>query len=449
MWSLGRKTPGFKENRLAVLTTIEKKYGQVFVLRFGGLGKVTVASGSDAIRGAVRSRESVLAFETNLKLADRINHVHNEKDVGLATKNYPRRLKMTGKIGSDFGKMSRILTWCEEPIMTETRSELRRWAQDCSDGGSVVLHEVMSRAVIRIALNTFIGPEFAKAYGDAFWKAFAEWEGNAYSVPWLAFPRTARTLNRNIGRNFAKFSGILKDWLHTVEASPELMPAHSYLKILWERQDVDMRSALAGHIVAILIAVHINTASSGAWTIAQTLRNEDFLADAQKECQTYQFKQWNDDQAMPTMTMIFHEALRYYFNSMAMREVRKDFRVGDIVVPGDGGLILLSVMSSHRDPKFYPSPDTFVHDRFRDSKFLAHATDSKKLMLWGGGPHMCPGRFMATSILRAIWSELFKSYNVSLLNDLLPEQTWGSVGTSSPQSPIRIRISERRKQGET
>ena len=443
LWLWGKRTPGFAKNRIAVLTTIEKHYGQLFTLRFGPFMKITIASGSDAVRQTLRARENVLAFETILQSADRINHVVEENTVALATSSYRRRVELTGKIGTDFGKASRIMNACEEPIVREVRSELQRWANESRQKGSVDLHKSMSRAIIRITLRVFLGHEFVERHGDEFWQAFSKWEVEAYGLPWLLIPRLARRLNGKIGKNFSHFTKILRSWIEDFDQGKRQMPPDSYVRVLWERADPEMRLALTGHMIAILVGVHINTASSGAWTIAETLHHPEVTVRARREASSYSFKDWSNPKAMSSMTNVFHEVLRYYFNSVSMREVRSPFTYKDMEVPGDRRRLLLSTMSSHRDPSYYKDPNSFIPDRFQDPAFLAQSADTKKLMLWGGGPHTCPGRFMATCILRTLWSELLQTYDVSLADGNLPEQHFGSVGTASPVSPIFIRVLEK------
>lgn len=67
------------------------------------------------------------------------------------------------------------------------------------------------------------------------------------------------------------------------------------------------------------------------------------------------------------LDMIVNETLRKYPPAfLIMRKATKDFKIPetDMIIPA-GTTININVLSIHRDPEYYPEPDTFDPERFR------------------------------------------------------------------------------------
>src|SRR5690606_22387582 len=92
----------------------------------------------------------------------------------------------------------------------------------------------------------------------------------------------------------------------------------------------------------------------------------------------------------------FQEAMRLYPSiHHLMRQATEDTTLGRWRIP-KGSLVDVPVYLLQRDPRHFPDPDRFDPDRFlpenaKGRPVLAHAP-------FGGGPHLCPGRHLASAI---------------------------------------------------
>ncbi len=56
-----------------------------------------------------------------------------------------------------------------------------------------------------------------------------------------------------------------------------------------------------------------------------------------------------------------------------------------------GTLVMIPALALHRDPKFYPEPETFNPDRFYVDNIGARPFIEQPWLPFGDGPRICPG----------------------------------------------------------
>lgn len=98
-----------------------------------------------------------------------------------------------------------------------------------------------------------------------------------------------------------------------------------------------------------------------------------------------------------------------------------------------------------RDPKFYPSPDTFDPYRFSKSR---EAGDSSAYLVspspehigFGLGRHACPGRFFAANEIKIVLSHMLLKYDIKLPEDSsAAPSTSGIFLDSNPTARLIVR----------
>ena len=82
-----------------------------------------------------------------------------------------------------------------------------------------------------------------------------------------------------------------------------------------------------------------------------------------------------------------------HLNRIATSEIR----YGDIIIP-EGTHVLLMWGAANHDPEAFPNPDTFELERSQQG-----------VTTFGGGAHLCPGRFAASLIARSLLEALLES----------------------------------------
>ena len=89
----------------------------------------------------------------------------------------------------------------------------------------------------------------------------------------------------------------------------------------------------------------------------------------------------------------FPETLRLYPPAPAIsRKCVKDFKIPntDFTIEKDCG-ILIPVNGLHHDPEYFPDPEVFNPDRFKDEN--KHKIQQCTYMPFGSGPRQCIGMY--------------------------------------------------------
>lgn len=99
----------------------------------------------------------------------------------------------------------------------------------------------------------------------------------------------------------------------------------------------------------------------------------------------------------------------------------------------------------HRDESVYESASTFSPHRF-SKPALEELNTKRQYVPFGSGRHACQGQRLVTIVLRLFWTTLFREYDVSVENKVLPAPEYaGALGIPQPKAPVFVRV--RRREG--
>ncbi|KAJ3839330.1 cytochrome P450 [Lentinula raphanica] len=120
-----------------------------------------------------------------------------------------------------------------------------------------------------------------------------------------------------------------------------------------------------------------------------------------------------------------------------IRKVLRDFTFSNGTVVPAGAIVSVALLGMHHDDTLYEDPEEMKAFRFSDMRSkegeeLKHqmvGTDPAYI-LFGGGRHMCPGRFFAVNELKALIGEILLAYDLKLENGELPEPDWQGASLS-------------------
>ncbi|CAA7267668.1 unnamed protein product [Cyclocybe aegerita] len=105
----------------------------------------------------------------------------------------------------------------------------------------------------------------------------------------------------------------------------------------------------------------------------------------------------------------------------------------------EGTILLASSLPAHRDPSKYPNPDAFDGRRFHTEEDSL-TSPSLAYFPFGFGPHTCPGRFIASSILKTVMAQIVLHYDVKLDRPARPADCWvGIMSFPDPSSKVLFR----------
>ncbi|KAK5103062.1 hypothetical protein LTS08_003865 [Lithohypha guttulata] len=134
---------------------------------------------------------------------------------------------------------------------------------------------------------------------------------------------------------------------------------------------------------------------------------------------------WSADR-LPILDSCVRETLRMHSMQLLsmQRKILKNTCVDDGSQLSEGTSICVSAYSIHRDHTFYTQPDSYDPFRFykptRNAVVATPAAVSyeadEHYLAFGYGNHICPGRRVATSVLKLVFIHLFSNYEIQLVD---------------------------------
>lgn len=191
---------------------------------------------------------------------------------------------------------------------------------------------------------------------------------------------------------------------------------HDLLSLLVAARDPETGAAmphkqLSAELVTLVVAGHGTTALALTWMCYEIARHPDCQGKVQEELQTVLHERrptLADLPNLPYIMGVFKEALRLYPpDTLIVRRVEREQMLSKQVVPA-GSIICVVPYVLQRDPRWWPEPDTFVPERWRN------AAQPKAYLPWGSGAHVCIGRPLAEREAPLIFAALMQRYPLSL-----------------------------------
>lgn len=206
---------------------------------------------------------------------------------------------------------------------------------------------------------------------------------------------------------------------------------------------------IAGNVFTMLLAGEDTTANTIAWLTWLLFKNPPAL----EQCRDEVRRTIADLSSMTPETIASLDYLEASANE-AMRlkpvaptilnEALRDTTVGDVRIKA-GTIVWLVLRHDTLDEHFFPNPNAFEPQRWLATG--AHGSDSTKriAMPFGGGPRICPGRYLALLEIKMAMAMLLSQFDLE------------SVATSDGSDPgeymaltmapvgLRMRVRERRQ----
>ncbi|HEU4568378.1 MAG TPA: cytochrome P450 [Marmoricola sp.] len=301
-----------------------------------------------------------------------------------------------------------------DQIMTDAAAHLaERWRRAGENGEAVRVDHDLTALTLTVIARAMLGADIA-GVGDGFGRAVDEVnrfighfdpasegggrEGFRRAKAFLdAVTRTIVAARRATGQEN-------DDLLGAMLASGHAMTA------------TDLRD----QVLTIVMAGHETTAKALTWTLYLLDRHPDAARAVRAEVDEVLGGDRTPTAAdLPRLTACqraIKEAMRLYppVWLISRRSVEADM-VGGYAIP-PGTLVCVSPYVLHRDPRYWPDPETYAPDRFA----AEHTHAGHQYLPFGGGPRVCVGRHFAlveatlvlAVLLRAVRPELVPGFPV-------------------------------------
>lgn len=135
------------------------------------------------------------------------------------------------------------------------------------------------------------------------------------------------------------------------------------------------------------------------------------------------------------------EAIRLRAPGVITRKVVKPVKILSHTVPS-GDLLMLSPFWLHRNPKYFPEPDSFKPERWKEANLDKNAF-LDGFVAFGSGKFQCPGRWFALLEIQICIILVLYKYDCTLLDPLPKQSCLHLVGVPQPEGKCRIEYKQR------
>ena len=337
----------------------------------------------------------------------------------------------------------RVTAYAE--VMVEyTERMLASW----QDGQTRDVHEEMIRLTLDIVAKTLFDADVsreAEGVGAALhllMRRFMKQAGYAFLLPSAIPLPTTWEMLRAVRRLNKVIYGIIQKRRAGGRMSGDLLSA--LLRAL-DDEGVGMTDRqLHDEIMTLFLAGHETTATALSWTwllLAQNPVVEEKLASELERVLGGRAPTAADLPRLPYTEMVLKESMRLYPPVWVIgRRALAPFQLGEYQLPARTNVLILQFLM-HRDPRYFPEPDRFDPERWRENDPRYVSLPRFAYFPFGGGPRVCIGAgfgMMEAVLLLATIAQKFKL-------DLVPDQTIEMLPsvTLRPKNGIRVTLSRR------
>ncbi|HTQ56087.1 MAG TPA: cytochrome P450 [Bryobacteraceae bacterium] len=321
-------------------------------------------------------------------------------------------------------------------------SYTRRMLETWRDGEVRDVHADMMRVTLEIAARSLFNVDITHAAGtigravDVVLQEMPKLAGFAFLPDWVPVPglggfrRALADLDRIV-------YGIIRERRTNGERPGDL------LDMLLDARDDDGTGMsdrqLRDEVMTLLLAGHETTANTLAWTLYLLARHpeqQSRLAAEVREVLGGATAQAAELQSLPFTQRVLTESQRLYPPAWAIgRKAIHDFEVGGYHLRA-GTNVVISQWVLHRDPRFFPDPERFDPDRWRENNLPKFA-----YLPFGAGPRVCVGASLALTESALVLATLMQRFQFSLAAPD-PVRAFPSV-TLRPRHGLRLRVEKR------
>ena len=336
-----------------------------------------------------------------------------------------------------------ILTYAQ--VMTNaTHQMLDNW----TDGESRNVHEDMMALTLQIVAQCLFGAEVTgvaervgkamKVVTDRFLTDAAQAMLLPFDLPDFFAPSRSRAIN--------DLNKIIQNILQARRGSNQ--PRGDLLDTLLQVRDAEGQpmsdAQLRDEVMTLFLAGHETTALALSWTCFLIAQNPEIEAKLVEELRGVLGDRGPTVEDIPRLRyteMILKESMRLYPAVWGIgRRAIADCEIGGYRVAAGTNLFVFQFLT-HRDPRFFPNPDTFDPERWREDPVRAGKIPRFAYFPFGGGPRVCVGAAFAMLEATLLLAMIQQKFHI----DLIPGHSVKPVAsvTLRPQDGIHVTLHRR------
>jgi cytochrome P450 len=334
-------------------------------------------------------------------------------------------------------------------VMTHaTRRMLESWQEK----GERNIHEDMMRVTLEIVAQCLYGAEVAGAaerVGKAMEVVTEKFVNNASLALLFPFDIPVR-FSRREWRAIRELNEIIGSIIRGRGSSSQ--PRNDLLDMLLRARDADGKpmssEQLRDEVMTLFLAGHETTAialSWGCYLITQNPQVEKKLAEELRTVLGDRVPTPDDLPRLRYTEMVLKETLRLYPAVWGIgRKAVAECELGGYRLPAGSNIFILQ-WRTQRDPRFFPDPERFDPERWREDPVRSGKLPRFAYFPFGGGPRVCVGASFAMMEAMLLLAMVQQEYHLEIVPGH-PIELFASV-TLRPKYGIRV-IPQRRMAAE-
>jgi cytochrome P450 len=331
------------------------------------------------------------------------------------------------------------------PVMTRAASRLLgSW----TSGESRNVHEDMMATTLQIVAQCLFGAEVtgvAERVGKAMQVVTDSFIADASQALLLPFdlPDFLAPARRNAIRDLNKIiKGIVR------ERRSSNQPRGDLLDTLLQVRDSEGQpmndTQLRDEVMTLFLAGHETTAIALSWAcflLAENPRIEAKLVDELRTVLGDREPTANDVPRLRYTEMVLKESMRLYPAVWGIgRRALTDCEIGGYRVSAGTNIFIFQSLTQ-RDPRFFPNPEAFDPERWREDPVRSGKIPRFAYFPFGGGPRVCVGASFAMLEATLLLAMIQQKFHL----DLLPGHSVEALAsvTLRPKHGIRVTVHRR------
>ncbi|MFN8608250.1 MAG: cytochrome P450 [Vulcanimicrobiota bacterium] len=188
---------------------------------------------------------------------------------------------------------------------------------------------------------------------------------------------------------------------------------------------------LRDECMTIFLAGHETTANALSWTLALLQQHPVWLEQLRQEIDQVGLEDWT---ALEKCRWVTQEALRLYPPAWVIgRMAREPLQIGGETIEPGSVMILCSAVA-HRQPQYFPEPDRFLPERWRQAEELPKFA----YFPFGGGNRVCIGEHFARMEAVLVLASVLRDWDFRML-DKMPAPQAGITLKPLGGLPVELR----------
>ncbi|KAK9273284.1 hypothetical protein L1049_018091 [Liquidambar formosana] len=418
------------------LADISKTYGPLVTLKLGSTTVIIVSSPHTAGE-VLHKNDHVMSNRPTLDAARALDH-HEFSVVWLPAAAHWRNLR---KVCTLQMLTVQRLNASQALRQKKVQELVDHVHERCSSGLAVDIGRAAFTTALNLISNTFFSIDLAhyrsnssQDFKELVWNVMEETgrPNIADYLPALRFIDPQGIRRRNavyLKKLFDIFDGIINQRSQlrasSVTSSGTNDVLDALLRLTKENDHEFSYNDMKHLLLDLFIAGTDTTSSPLEWAMAELLHNPTTMAKARTELQEVIGKdrpvEESDIAKLPYLQAIVKETLRLHPPAplLSRHKAGIDVEIGGFTVPKDAQLVI-NVWAIGRDPNIWSNQNSFVPERFLESKIDFKGRDFE-LIPFGSGRRICPGLPLAYRMVHLMLASLLHSFDWKLENGMKAE----------------------------